>query len=228
MEIKSQVQKLSEISVIVSVVLDFEDARKLKSTFNKNLTKNSKVEGFRKGKAPLNLVINKIGQDEYYKNLREYIASEAFNEVAKKDERIKPVIPPKFEFADWEEGKKFVFTALVYIEPPDPNEMFIKPDFDVPSVASPEKFSKQIPGIPGQMPIISGKLPPHLAGVDPTPQSPEIPQKLPAGSKIQQEDPTAPIHKIPKRPDQLLKTPQATSKTKSKKESDSNNEPSDK
>jgi len=163
------IQQLTDISYLVSVVLENEDALELKSEFDRDLIKNSTVEGFRKGKAPLHVVIVKYGKDEYYKDMREYIAQKAFEGVTKNDERINPVIKPTYDFADWEEGGRFVFTATVLNQPPDPSDMFISPDTGLPEQASRTTFNKPIPGLQGQMPMIDGKPPSHLAGNVPQP-----------------------------------------------------------
>jgi FKBP-type peptidyl-prolyl cis-trans isomerase (trigger factor) len=70
MQVSYDFAKLSEISSIVSIVLINEDAQLLKSEFDRNLIQNSNVEGFRKGKAPLHVIVNKYGRDKYYKDLR--------------------------------------------------------------------------------------------------------------------------------------------------------------
>lgn len=170
MQVSYDFAKLSEISSIVSIVLINEDALNLKSDFDQNMIHNSSVEGFRKGKAPLHVVINKYGREKYYKDLREYIALKAFEEATKNDDRINPIVKPTFEFADWEEGGNFVFTATVINHPEDPSDKFISPDFDVPSHTNRIRISEEIPGLPCQMPMIDGKLPPHLSVKDPSPK----------------------------------------------------------
>lgn len=185
MDYSHNIQQLTEISYLVSIVLENEDALNLKSEFDQNVIESSSVEGFRKGKAPLHVIINMYGRDEYYKEMREYIAQKAFEEATKNDDRINPIVKPTYEFADWEEGGKFVFTATVINQPEDPSDMFISPDTGLPSQASQATFSKPIAGIPGQMPIIDGKLPPHLAGKDPSPEMPNLGDtELPGSSNI--------------------------------------------
>jgi len=189
---------------MVTVVLSNEDALQLKAEFDQQAVDSSHIEGFRKGKAPIQVVSAKIGRDKYYNDMREYIASKALEEALKKED-ISPVIKPKYEFADWEEGGKFVFTATIYTQPENPTDKIIKPDIDV--AYSREHFSRPMHGIPGQMPIIDGKLPPHLSGTHPLPESPNIPQPVPSSTNMPEGDPGAPIHRIPKRPDELLQIP---------------------
>jgi len=207
MKLTHQIQKITDLSSLVTVVLANEDALKLKRDFDDKLISDSHVEGFRKGRAPLNVVIGKIGREEYSRNLKEHIASEALAEALKGSE-ISPVVKPKYEFADWEEGGKFVFTATIHTEPPDPKDKFITQAPDPFTQTESERYSEPIHGIPGQMPIIDGKLPPHMKGPDVRPQVGDFPKPSPAPVNIPQGDPTAPIHSIPKRPDELLQRPQ--------------------
>jgi hypothetical protein len=174
MQLTHDIRKLTDISHLVTVVLSNEDALSLKGEYDSKVVSESHVEGFRKGKAPIQVVAAKVGREKYWKDMREYVASKALEE-ALKGEEISPIVPPVYEFADWQEGGKFVFTTTIYTQPPDPADMFIKPDIAPPTQA-PSLYSHPIMGIPGEMPIIDGKLPPHLAGVDPAPRIPSIPQ----------------------------------------------------
>lgn len=212
MQITKDIKKLTEISHLATVVLDWDDAINLKDEYDRKIIEGSEVKGFRKGKAPLQVVAAKIGQDKYYRDMREYIASKALDE-ALKGEDISPMVSPTYEFADWEEGGKFVFTATIFTEAPDPSEMFLQPELDLPNQQGQERMSEQIHGIPGQMPIIDGKLPPHMAGRDPRPGRPDISMPEPATTNVPEGDLTAPIHSMPKRPDETLQTPEPTPKS---------------
>ncbi|MCX6645674.1 MAG: trigger factor family protein, partial [bacterium] len=100
-----KILKLTEISHLATVVLSWEDASAIKAEYDSKVVEGSEIQGFRKGKAPLNVCIGKIGRDKYYKDMREYVASKALEEALKGSD-ISPVVQPKFEFADWEyDGK---------------------------------------------------------------------------------------------------------------------------
>jgi hypothetical protein len=216
-----EITQISEVSFLLTIVLESEDTLMLKLEFDRNVIQNSSVGGFRKGKAPLRVIINKYGRDKYYKDLREYIALKAFEEATKNGNRINPIVKPTFEFADWEEGGKFVFTATVINHPEDPSDKFISPDFDVPSHSNRIRVSEEIPGIPGQMPMIDGKLPPHLSVKDPSPKIPNIMESnLPGAEGIEKGDPSEPIHQKLKPPHEQLQTP-AQNKSSRKKPSGS-------
>ncbi|MFH1675725.1 MAG: trigger factor family protein [bacterium] len=154
------IRKLTDISSLVTVVLSNDDALALKAEFDNKAIEQNQIDGFRKGKAPIHVIVAKIGHDKYLKDMREYIASKALDE-ALKGKDLKPIVTPTYEFADWEPGGKFVFTATIYTQPPDPSDMIIKPDIQTPPSDS-TIYSQPIKGLPGPMPIIGGKLPPGL------------------------------------------------------------------
>jgi hypothetical protein len=199
--------KISDISYIVSMMIEKQETNKLAMEFNEKIKTDAKIKGFRRGKVPLNVLINHYGKDKYLSDLKNYIATKAFEVVVKQDDRIKPVVPPKFEFADWEEGKDFVFTAMVVNEPPDTESMFIRQDTDISHIRPHVRYSEPIKGIPGQMPIVDGKLPPHMAGVKSTENITDY-SDLPGASKIQKIDNIEPEIGIPERTDQKIKVPE--------------------
>ena len=146
MRVTSNIHKITSISHLVSIVVEADDALSLKAEYDRKLVEGSHIEGFRKGKAPIGVVAAKIGRNKYWKDLREYIASEALTEALKKED-IEPVVAPKYEFADWEEGGKFVFTATIYTKPPDPSELAAHPDIDLPGPGSEVQYSRPIRGV---------------------------------------------------------------------------------
>ncbi|MCX6644954.1 MAG: trigger factor family protein [bacterium] len=150
MNITKDIQKLTEISHLATIVLGWDDASAIKAEYDSKVVGGSEIQDFRKGKAPLNVCIGKIGRDKYYKDMREYVASKALEEALKGTD-ISPVVQPKFEFADWENGGKFVFTATIFTEPPDPKDMFLQPEIDIPQPGGGERVSSPIHGIPGTL-----------------------------------------------------------------------------
>ena len=66
------------------------------------ISKDVEIEGFRKGKAPLNIVKQRFGPNALSQTLDELIKSTT-NEVIRKN-NLKPAIKPNME--KWEKGKK--------------------------------------------------------------------------------------------------------------------------
>ncbi len=87
----------------------------IKTVFNKN-AKYFNIPGFRKGKAPLNIVERYYGSEIFYED--------AFNEVvpaeydkAIKDEKLDVVSRPDINIEQMEKGKDLIFTAVVDTKP---------------------------------------------------------------------------------------------------------------
>ena len=99
--------------------LNFEiPAEKVSSTFSKvykGLQKNANIKGFRKGKAPLDM-IKKMFSDRVKQDVLEDLVSEAYSN-ALSEHTLRPVSEPKVNFELLNENKEFKFTAEFEIRP---------------------------------------------------------------------------------------------------------------
>ena len=87
----------------------------IKTVFNKN-SKYFNIPGFRKGKAPFQMVEKAYGVEIFYED--------AFNEIAGpeyekeiKDNNIEVVSKPQIDIVQMEKGKDLIFTAIVSTKP---------------------------------------------------------------------------------------------------------------
>ncbi len=87
------------------------------------LAQRVNIPGFRRGKAPLNLVKAQIGSERVRGNALEAMLDEVLPEVWRKTE-VHPLFPPQVEVEEFEEGKPAKFKLLV-----DP-----WPAFDLPEI----------------------------------------------------------------------------------------------
>jgi len=95
----------------------------------KEFTKNSTIKGFRKGKAPKEVVRTHIGEKRIRERAAEKTAYAAFNEATKNSESTdpteqktaypQPLTPPEIKLNDIVEGEPVKFTATYYSNPPD-------------------------------------------------------------------------------------------------------------
>jgi len=76
-----------------------------------------KVEGFRQGKAPINMVKEKVDKGKLNGEVINHLIPHYYS-AALKEHKINPIISPKIEIAQFEEGKEMVFTAKI-VEKPD-------------------------------------------------------------------------------------------------------------
>lgn len=112
----SKMEKLEKNIVKFDITVD-------KSKFNeaviKAYKKNRKrfnVPGFRKGKAPFNIVKNYYGTGVFYEDAVNYCIDETYPEVIKEN-KINPVAYPEINVVTLEEGKDFVYSAKVTVKP---------------------------------------------------------------------------------------------------------------
>lgn len=99
------------IEVPVMEVKKFFDEAILK------LSKNVKIKGFRAGKAPKNLLKEKIGKERIISEMLEIALPITYYEAVKL-QKIIPLMAPKIEIKQLEEDKPLIYEAKVAILPP--------------------------------------------------------------------------------------------------------------
>lgn len=87
----------------------------IKTVFNKN-SKYFNIPGFRKGKAPYQIVEKTYGAQIFYEDAFNEIAGEVFEEGIKEN-NIEAVSKPEVEIKQIEKGKDLIFTAVVQTKP---------------------------------------------------------------------------------------------------------------
>ena len=115
MKVNVEKQPKSTVKITITV-----EAEKVKQAYNKVVDKlivETEIEGFRKGNAPKDKVINKVGENN--------IKSEVINDVlqtyypqALKENMIAPVSNPKVEVKEFDIEKDMEFSAIVAVRPP--------------------------------------------------------------------------------------------------------------
>ena len=74
------------------------------------------IPGFRKGKAPMNIVEKYYGAQIFYEDAFNDVATESYDE-ALKENKIEAVSRPQVEIKQMEKGKDVIFTAVVQTKP---------------------------------------------------------------------------------------------------------------
>ena len=87
----------------------------IKKVFNKN-AKYFNIPGFRKGKAPIQIVERYYGNEIFYEDAFNEIVPPIFDEEVEK-EGIEVVSRPKIDIVQMEKGKDLIFTAVVDTKP---------------------------------------------------------------------------------------------------------------
>ena len=91
----------------------FENA--MKDVYKKN-AKYFTIPGFRRGKAPYNIVEKQYGKEIFYEDAFNEVVPPVYDEEIKNN-NIEAVSRPDIEIKQMEKGKDLIFTAVVQIKP---------------------------------------------------------------------------------------------------------------
>lgn len=102
------------------VMLEIEvEAEKFESAMQKSYVKNVKqfnITGFRKGKAPRNMITRQYGETVFYEDAINFICSDTYGDAVK-ESGIDPVSQPDVDVKQIGSGKNFIYTAKVTVNP---------------------------------------------------------------------------------------------------------------
>jgi len=95
------------------------EAEKFNQAMKKAYAKNAKqfnIPGFRKGKAPMNIIKKHYGEGVFYEDAINFCCDDTYPEILK-EHNINPVDYPEIDIVQVGEGKDFVYTATVVVVP---------------------------------------------------------------------------------------------------------------
>ena len=95
------------------------EAERFNKSLKKSSTKNSKtinIPGFRKGKAPMNIIKKMYGEGVFFEDAINFCCDDTYPEALKQHD-INPLDYPKIDIIQIGEGKDFIYTASVAVIP---------------------------------------------------------------------------------------------------------------
>lgn len=104
MDFQTKVNQKEDKSFTLGITIP---AKTVEEEYKKVLEKQAEeadMKGFRKGKAPVKLIEEKIGKDKLKNLLLENLIKKAYPEAVK-EEDLKPIIPPQVKLTSTEEGE---------------------------------------------------------------------------------------------------------------------------
>ena len=107
-------EKANEVKLEITI-----EAEKFENAMKKVYFQNAKyfnIPGFRKGKAPMNIVEKYYGAQIFYEDAFNEVATEAYDE-ALAENKIEAVSRPEVDIIQMEKGKDVIFTAVVQTKP---------------------------------------------------------------------------------------------------------------
>ncbi len=95
------------------------EATRFNESLKKSCAKNSKtinIPGFRKGKAPMNIIKKMYGEGVFFEDAINFCCDDTYPE-ALEEHGIKPLDYPQIDIIEIGEGKDFVYTASIAVAP---------------------------------------------------------------------------------------------------------------
>ncbi len=112
----AKVEKIQQNLVKLEITVE---AEKFNEALNKAYAKNAKkfnIPGFRKGKAPINIIKKYYGEGVFFEDAINFCCDDTYP-VAIKENNIRPVDYPAIDIVQIGEGKEFIYTAEVAVYP---------------------------------------------------------------------------------------------------------------
>ncbi|NLD48874.1 MAG: trigger factor [Clostridiaceae bacterium] len=131
-------------------IVEFEievDAQKFEEGLQKSFVKNAKrfnVPGFRKGKAPRNVVERYYGVEVLYEDAINIVCAEAYDEAVDNND-IHPIDKPSIDIKQVGRGENLIFTASVAVLPEVELGQYIGVEVEkVPAVVTEEAVDEEV------------------------------------------------------------------------------------
>ncbi len=107
---KHELKRLEKNSFELLLTLPWDEVKKTYEQVFEEVVKNAELDGFRKGKAPKDLVEKKVDKNKLYEEVIKTLLPKAYGEAVQ-SENLKPVVNPQIETVEIAQDKDWVFKA---------------------------------------------------------------------------------------------------------------------
>ena len=114
---KTTLEKQQDGTIKLTVTILKADVKKVYAEIIAEHAKNTKVDGFRKGKAPQSLILDKVDSEKVKEEVFKKLLPQAYSQAVQAN-NIKPIMNPKIHIEKMDEDKDWEFTAFT-CEMPD-------------------------------------------------------------------------------------------------------------
>lgn len=108
---KPIIERQENGNIKVTITLPKADVEKTKAEVVEQLSKTANVAGFRKGKAPSNLVAGKLNEEQVREEILKKLIPPAYTQAVQEN-NIKPIMNPKLHVEKIDDGEDWVFDAF--------------------------------------------------------------------------------------------------------------------
>ncbi len=112
----SALTRLSGSAFELTLTVPWADVKAIYDKVFDELAAEIEIEGFRKGKAPKNLVENKVDKNKIYGEVVNRVLPDSYQK-ALEEHKLKPIVSPKVQIAQAEEEKDWQFIAKAAEKP---------------------------------------------------------------------------------------------------------------
>ena len=109
-------QKLSDGTIELTITIPWTDVAKTYEDAVVHMVSEAELPGFRKGKAPRDLVEKSLDKTKVYEEALKTLIPKSYNDAITQ-QKVKPIVNPKIELKDATENKDWVFRALTAERP---------------------------------------------------------------------------------------------------------------
>lgn len=113
---QAKLEKVENSEAYIQIEVDSATMEEGFEVAYRKIVKMVNIPGFRKGRAPRQLIENVYGKEVLYQDALEHIVPNAL-EKALETLNVEPIAPPDFDIGEIEDDKPFVFTAIVPVKP---------------------------------------------------------------------------------------------------------------
>ena len=113
---KISTEKLKKSALKLTITVEVDQVKKAYDKILEDTIKTTKIEGFREGKAPKNMVEEKVGVSKLYGDVINLLLQSNYIQAIS-EQKINPMSNPKIEIKEFDLEKDFVFTAEIAIRP---------------------------------------------------------------------------------------------------------------
>jgi len=116
--LKSKVRRVGKRQIEITVTIPQQRVAEEVEKILQKAGQNIEIEGFRKGRAPKNLIKERIDKNKVYGEVANRLVTEGYN-AAIKEHLLKPIVSPKIEIIQFEpeSNKDFIFKAITAERP---------------------------------------------------------------------------------------------------------------
>ncbi|KKW11276.1 MAG: Trigger factor [Microgenomates group bacterium GW2011_GWC1_49_7] len=112
----STINRLSDGTIELTITIPWTDVAKTYEDAVVHMVSEAELPGFRKGKAPRDLVEKSLDKTKVYEEALKTFIPKSYNDAITQ-QKVKPIVNPKIELKDATENKDWVFRALTAERP---------------------------------------------------------------------------------------------------------------